>query len=76
MKSRLRQAFQDGRVLVEDMPKILNGRSDDTTTARGADDEVKRAIFEKLDDGRGDGRERPFARLDEIGRRGLVAKGV
>ena len=76
MKSRLRQAFLHRLVLVKHMPQVLYRGRDDAASARGADDEVKRAVVEIFDDGRGDGRERPFARFDEVGRRGRVAEGV
>ena len=76
MKSRLRQAFLDRLILIEHMPQILNSRRDDTAPARGSDDIVQRAVLDVFDDGRGDGGEGPFARFDEVGRRGLVAEGV
>ncbi len=76
MKSRLRQALLDRLVLIKNMPKILYRCSNDTAPTCGADDEVKRAILSILNDSWGDGRERPFARLDEIGRRGCVAESI
>lgn len=76
MESRFRQAFLDRLVLIKDMPEILYSCGDDTTTACGADDKVKGAIDEVFNDGRRDGRQGPFSRLDEIGRRGRVAESV
>ena len=76
MEPRLRQAFLDRGVLIEDVPQILDRCGDDTTPACGADDEIKRAVLAVLHNGRGDGGQGPFARLDEIGRRGRVAESV
>ena len=76
MKSRLGQALLDRLVLIKNMPKILYRRSNNTAPTCRTDDEVKRAILSILNDSWGDGRERPFAWLDEIGRRGRVAESI
>lgn len=68
MKSWFRQAFLYRLILVKDVPKILYCRSDDTAASRRANDKIKRPILDKFHDSWGDGRQGPFARLDEVGR--------
>ena len=76
MESRFRQTLLHRLVLIENMPEILHRRRNNPTTARRADDEVKRAVDAVLDDCRGDGGQGAFSGFDEIGGRGSVAEGV
>lgn len=76
MKPRLRQALLDRLILIKHMPQILHRRRNDPAPARRSDNEIKRAVVQIFHDSRGDGRQGPFARLDEVGRGRLVAEGV
>ena len=76
MQPRLRQALLNRLVLIKNMPQILHRRRDDPAPARRPNNEIQRAVRGKLDNSRRDGRQRPLARLDEIGRRRRVAEGV
>ena len=76
MQPRLSQALFNRLILIKHMPQILDRSRNDTTPARRANDIIQRPIRNPLDNRGRNRRQRPLARLDEIGRGGRVAKGV
>ena len=76
MQPGLRQALLNRLVLIKHMPQILHRRRDDPTPARGPNNKIQRPVGGKFDNSRRDGRQGPLARLDKIGRRRRVAKGI
>ena len=76
MQPRLRQALPNRLILIKHMPQILHRRRDDPTPARGPNDEIQGPVLAKLDNSRRNGRQRPLAGLDKVGRRRRVAEGV